>query len=78
MKNVQVYNYYNTWLKGFDNKIENLILSHLLRSFVSWSENNNDRPDLWLADFSSRPGLIVDFSSAIRKWILMQELKEHH
>ena len=29
MKNVQVYNYYNTWLKGFDNKIENLILSHL-------------------------------------------------
>ena len=30
MKNVQVYNYYDTWLKGFDNKIENLILSHLL------------------------------------------------
>ena len=27
MKNVQVYNYYDTWLKGFDNKIENLILS---------------------------------------------------
>ena len=31
MINIQVYNYYNTWLKGFDNKIENLILSHLLK-----------------------------------------------
>ena len=30
MINIQVYNYYNTWLKGIDNKIENLILSHLL------------------------------------------------
>ena len=30
MINIQVYNYYNTWLKGFDNKIENLILSHFL------------------------------------------------
>ena len=34
MKNVQVYNYYNTWLKGFDNKIENLILSHLLITII--------------------------------------------
>ena len=25
MINIQVYNYYNTWLKAFDNKIENLI-----------------------------------------------------
>ena len=30
MINIQVYNYYNTWLKAFDNKIENLILSNLL------------------------------------------------
>ena len=30
MINIQVYNYYNTWLEAFDNKIENLILSHLL------------------------------------------------
>ena len=38
MKNVQVYNYYDTWLKGFDNKIENLILSH---SIVILNKNKN-------------------------------------
>ena len=46
---IQAYNYYNTWLKWFDNKIENFIYCY--RSFASSKFVNTGRKHVFLQQY---------------------------